>query len=276
MKGKTYYTGTSHAHQTHPFASKHPSYRPWKDDTNSPVSVTQILYMWKTSLPHHWKQMPHRPLQHVKGANNNKRDTLEFLRETQQYIDSIRKPMPTSAREVERTISPRQRSSSPKTRPTDTQAEVGEGRIQVGGLMPSRLLRTETLDSPVMSAREAPTTSHTLQRVLTVPSSLIEAGFGTSSDPSCHEEHVVHSYLRPHSLVPLPKRPPKSRQLQRLCALEVQSFMSRFDRKREAEVVPAARKGMQGWKLKLGSKTARPRTETQGSRLEMALEGKQI
>lgn len=277
MKGKTYYTGASYAHQTHPFAPKHPSHRPWKDDTHSPVAVIQILYMWKTSLPHRWKEMPHRPLQQVKGLNSSKRDTLEFLRETQQYIDSIRKPMPTSTREVERTISPRQRSSSPKVRPVGTQAEmtVGEGRIQVGGLMPSRLLRTETLDSPVLSARELPS-SHTLQRVLTLPSSLIEAGFGTSSDPSCHDEHLVHSYLHPHSLIPLPKRPPKSRQLQRLCALEVQSFMSRFDRKREAEVVPAARKGMQGWKLKLGSKTARPKTEALGSRLEMALEGRQI
>lgn len=282
MKGKTYYTGTSYTHHSPPFASKPPSHRPWKDDSHTPVFPTQILYMWKTSLPGRWKDITARPMQHVKGLHQGKRDTLEFLRETQQYIDSIRKPMHGRGGE-ERTGSPWRRSCSPKEKPVGMQAGsreerrvLEEGKGQVGGLLSSRLSRTETLDSPLFSAREPPTTSETLQRVLTLPASLIEAGFGPAADPSPRDEYLIPSYVHPHSLVPLPKRPPKSRGLQRLCAAEVQSFLTRFERKREAEVAPVARKGMPGWKLKLGTKAARPRTEMVGNRAEMMLEGKQI
>lgn len=282
MKGKTYYTGASNTHQSRPFAPKHPSHRPWKD-SQTPVVLIQILYMWKTSVPGRWKAITDRPMQQVKGLNHSKRDTLEFLRETQQYIDSIRKPIHVSQRGEERIVSPRRKSGSPKGRPVGTQAGSREERLvleeeknEVGGLLSSRLSRTNTLDSPIFSAREPPTTSQALQRVLTLPSSLIEAGYGPASNPSPQDDYLIPSYVHPHSLVPLPKRPPKSRLLQRLCAAEVQSFLTRFDRKREAEVAPVAKKGMPGWKLTLGTRSARPRTEMMGNRAEMMLEGRQL
>lgn len=48
--------------------------------------------MWSTSVPRSWRVISPRPFRRIKGEKRFKRDTLDFLKETQKYINTITKP----------------------------------------------------------------------------------------------------------------------------------------------------------------------------------------
>jgi hypothetical protein len=55
-------------------------------------SQTTIRYIWQDSIPDSWKKIIEKKGISLLRIEKNDRSTLEFLKETQQYINFIRKP----------------------------------------------------------------------------------------------------------------------------------------------------------------------------------------
>lgn len=246
----------------------------WKDQSLEPVWSRQILYMWKTSLPSQWSQICARPLHQIKGQYSLKRDTLEFLKETQRYIATIRKPLAYSHPHLPRQ-SPVSHTHLPAPRlktaeiPEKDKKPLG-GVVSIGtGMRSDSLATLPRRESQLRISTEV----GKLHRVRSQGLAVVEASLSPAGDTN----YAISSYLPPHSLVPTSRRKTHtSRPASRLVSSEVASFLSRFERKHEAEVAPIATKKLPGWKLRLGYRPEKEKCKTDRCARGFQLEGKQI
>ena len=86
--------------------------RPWDSNADTPVRPTQLYFIWPSSIPSRWRSITTRPMLKITGSGQEARSTMDFLRETQKYINQIRKPVSTPSDFCAQTSSLRH---SPKT-----------------------------------------------------------------------------------------------------------------------------------------------------------------
>ena len=252
MKGKTYFSIAAGPREMEPIEKNKVPIRPWREDPKKPVSTKQVLYLWRSSIPRNWTAISDRPTQMIKGRFHNKRDTMEFLRETQRYIDYIRKPI-LGDEEILGINPPG--TSRTKRRSASPMGDIGKGKGEV--------LAAQGTNSPIGSATPAPFVRRSrphLTRQFALPSTRIEPGFFTPEHQTQREDYVVNTYMYPRSLVRTGKKPPRHHR--KFGSMEIEEFLNRFEQKQEpGEALPVC-KGLTGWKLTVGSKTMRARSQS--------------
>lgn len=209
--------------------------------------------MWRSSIPRNWSSISSRPARRIKGSYG-KRDTMEFLRETLRYIDTIRKPISGDEEILGVTKprnSPRLRSLSPPSTAASA-ADRGKSNRAVDSVLASPITLTSTPVSRIASPTASPppisfkcplkkhrgkTASLTVRPGITLP--------GTY--PA--KQYLVNSYLIPHSLVHRVNSQGGNRPKRRAKSPDLEEFLTRFDRKPCATVASPSNRAMPGWKL---------------------------
>ena len=219
--------------------------------------------MWRTSIPKNWNSISSRPAYRIKGRLG-KRDTMEFLKETQRYIDLIRKPM-VGDEEIlgisKAATSPRLRSVSPpasgdRQRPPSFQQErqeLGSAVVLVNPpFSPLASSPVSPCSSPPSESVLKPLTGQ-MKRTASMPMCLTEPGSAFPSPETPQKDYIVTAYVRPHMLIAKTRKEKKDRP-RRTKSPEMEEFLNRFDRKPTANVAPPVCRGLPGWKLTISSR----------------------
>lgn len=211
--------------------------------------------MWRSSIPRNWSAISDRPTRLIRGKNHLKRDTMEFLRETQRYIDYICKPFKGDEEilglEAPGTSRGKRRVASPLGSAVKGKEVVSGDRTPAAEIM-------KTAATPVLSSSPAPYQRRSLTRQLTLPRTRVEPGFYTP-EPA-QEEYLTTAYLFPRPLIPSGKKPPRRRN--KFGSMDIEVFLNRFDHKQEPDEAQPVSKGLTGWKLTLGSRGIRVRSQS--------------
>ena len=262
MKGKTYFTIAGGVREMEPIEKNRVALRPWREDPKKPVGPRQVMYMWKSSIPRNWSAISDRPTRMIRGKYHRKRDTMEFLRETQRYIDYICKPI--QGDEEILGIDPPGTSRS-KRRSASPMGDTGKGKGERLEVLAGQVKTGQRTSSPVTCSTPTPFISRSrpqLPRQFALPSTRIEAGFYTPDSRTQREDYVVNTYMYPRSLIPTGKKPPRHHK--RFGSMAMEEFLNRFEQKQEpGEALPVS-KGLTGWKLTIGSRTMRARSQSNG------------
>lgn len=193
---------------------------------------------------------------------------MEFLRETQRYIDFIRKPISGEDEilGIDKQQGIRKRSASVAHLPTPRPKTMGPSPTARDAFhTPTNHHLTITFSrqtsQPSSPARERspPESRERMKRVLSLPMCVVEAGFGINPESQGKEEILMQANIHPRALVPKSKkshRPPH----QRLRSMQIEQFLSRFDQRPEPDLATPVTRGLVGWKLTTGSKSARALT----------------
>lgn len=155
--------------------------------------------MWSTSVPSTWRAISPRPFRRVQGEKRFKRDTLDFLKETQKYINTITKPIVDQSLVDGGTATTAQPSSE-------------DAKLQ------------DTRGNKPLSAVQSPHSSFSKDfvspRVASLPRLLSQAGIG--KDRSC--------FVQIHTLVPFSsQKPRRSHNASKFLQTEVMQYVRRFD-----------------------------------------------
>lgn len=201
--------------------------------------------MWRSSIPRNWSSISSRPARRIKGSSYGKRDTLEFLRETQQYIDTIRKPIRGEEEilGVDKSPSPRPilRSKSPSVSPVP---------MKDGPPLDTQLASPFTMTSTPVSRAQSPSGSPKLLLFTrTAKKHTPKAGSLGSERQLIRRFPFKHSIqLVPHSLQKRTFRT-TNKSKRRVESPELVEFLTRFDRKQCATEAAPVSHALPGWKL---------------------------
>lgn len=274
MKGKTYipYSGTEPRLAWHwnegiytfgnrTDAAGEREAKPWKE-TNPKVRVSQLIYNWKSSVPHQWYSLKSPDtFVHVKDSGKSS-TTLEFLGATQKYIhkichpnyklsgaDSLKRPKILYGRtqSQSRIITPKPKeplfTNSPSPRIVKSVSAPDLDRL------------TDILAmSPVRHRKSNPKTA-----------SFSDSCKMTKLSPDLvndnNEDYKVTLYSLPRALSSVRKM----RRTQTGTAMtrksSVEEFLNRFEKPLQTSIEPQKVKaGMDGWKLAKHSSTRKLRT----------------
>ena len=151
--------------------------KPWLHKETDPVSLTQMLYFWKSSIPTNWRRMSSTPVVKVRGLVLGERNTLDFLLSTQRYIAQIRTPQ--SARtQVNSTplLTPRKQMKKP---PKDGKIRkvLSELRVMDTG-------KLKVIPASAGACASQPVSPRKLEWVSQSRQSRSPLGFSSDSDPS--------------------------------------------------------------------------------------------
>jgi len=155
--------------------------------------------MWATSVSSTWRAISPRPFRRVQGEKKFKRGTLDFLKETQKYINTIRKPIVDQSLVEGGTVA--------TAHPSNEDAKLQETR------------RNKPL-SAVQSPHSSFSKEIASPRVASLPRLLSLAGVG--KDRSC--------LVQIHTLVPFSSQKPRhSHNASKFLQTEAMQYVRRFD-----------------------------------------------
>lgn len=203
MKARSYYVTHSYNSSTEPFSETR--IRPWEDQSSHPVLVTQYYYMWSTSVPRSWRVISPRPFRRIKGEKRFKRGTLDFLKETQKYINTITKPTVDQSIIENATVL----GTSPQPATEDAKQEEKRAIKPLSALQSPHNSFFKDFSSP---------------RGASLPRLLSLAGLG--KERSC--------IVKIHNLVPFSsQKPRRSRNTDKFLQTDVMQYVHRFDQQPE-------------------------------------------
>ena len=256
MKGKLYKPFTTVGESRKENAQR---FRPWANDTDQPK-----VYMWSSSIPEKWKEIKGaKGFQHVSQTGNN-RNTLDFLKTNEKYINTIADPLSKAPSCQESSIPSRlsSRMNSRAASPTNIQRirkldkeiflynsetpfhplESPSIQIHYPSIKPEQLKSVCSYSLPEPMKRHFSNSASLKNITLDIPE-------------NSKDEYLVNQYSLPKLLVPMKKN--KSSKEIRFKNRTVDDFIKRFDKKDEMIAIVVPRKGINGWKLVNGKKQAK-------------------
>jgi hypothetical protein len=218
--------------------------RPWASDTCPPR-----VFMWHSSIPETWiKIKGAEAFQHVSqtGANKN---TLEFLKSNQKYINLIADPLSKTPSRME---SPAASQMSSKV-PSRAASPKLQTQLKAVDLYSTGF---HSLESPSVQIKYPAIEGEEMKSVavFTIPeekkmsgSSPVLRSFHIDIPEKNNEAYLVNQYSLPKLLVG-GKKVSSTKEIN-FRNKTVNTFLKRFEKKDEVVATVIPRKGVNGWKL---------------------------
>ncbi|CAG9312118.1 unnamed protein product [Blepharisma stoltei] len=231
------------------------------------IKTAQKVYIWESSIPQEWKQNKSVKLEliHVSQTNKNK-NTLDFLVETQKYInkicgrslDQIRNnqlisPLLNLAIEKSGTSNIPRRKRKSTTQNMSILAEGSKG-LFISELSPPKTntLASKSYLSPRSISFQKLASKSQIITTKKQPIPLIVNQLGTDFLHRVNsEQHIIHSYSIPNGFKL--QKPSTSNSIllsPRSQDEQMGTFLNRFENSNRVPYkVPRSREGVNGWKL---------------------------
>ena len=225
-------------------------------------SAKELIYNWETSIPTKWKKIKGEKYFVSIKKTSRPKNTMEFIAETQKYIDNISNPYKNSLNSQvikKRTMSLSNKEPQKEPRPLKTTQQkqnpvpkqttklTSETKIQQSK---PNLLKNSILDSANLQTSK---THHSLSKFHEPRNSVKLKDFAfvkkdreEQTDTTSTQNYLINKYSFPKGLQCLRRSNTitKSKLIP-----PIQEFITRFDHKTKKATPPVIKKGLNGWKL---------------------------